>query len=72
MGALQTFLENGFDAFGAMRGAREFLATIQSRETALAARLWERLQQCLVTLPSPPVARPWHLQLATHSVTPVP
>ena len=41
MGALQGFLEAGFDAFGAMRGAKEFLATIQSRETALAKRLFE-------------------------------
>jgi hypothetical protein len=41
MGALQTFLESGFDAFGAMRGAGEFLATIQQRETALAQRLFE-------------------------------
>ncbi|MCK9689702.1 FFLEELY motif protein [Scleromatobacter humisilvae] len=41
MGALQAFLETGFDAFGAMGGAREFLATIQARETALAARLFE-------------------------------
>ena len=41
MGALQTFLEAGFDAFGAMGGAREFLATIQSRETALVARLFD-------------------------------
>ena len=38
MGALQTFLEAGFDAFGAMRGAKEFLATIQARQTALATR----------------------------------
>ena len=41
MGALQAFLEAGFDAFGAMGGAREFLATIQARETALAKRLFE-------------------------------
>ena len=41
MGALQGFLEAGFDAFGAMRGAKEFLATIQSRETALAKLLFE-------------------------------
>jgi len=41
MGALQTFLEAGFDAFGAMRGAREFLATIAARETALAKRLFD-------------------------------
>jgi hypothetical protein len=41
LGALQAFLEAGFDAFGAMRGAREFLATIQARETALVERLFE-------------------------------
>ena len=41
LGALQAFLEAGFDAFGAMHGAREFLATIQSRESALAQRLFE-------------------------------
>jgi hypothetical protein len=41
MGALQTFLEGGFDAFGAMGGAKEFLATIQARETALIERLFD-------------------------------
>jgi hypothetical protein len=41
MGALQTFLEAGFDAFGAMRGARDFLAAIEARETALARRLFD-------------------------------
>ncbi len=41
MGALQTFLETGFEAFGAMHGAREFLATIQARESALVARLFD-------------------------------
>lgn len=41
MGALQTFLEAGFEAFGAMRGAQEFLATIHARESALAARLFD-------------------------------
>ena len=41
MGALQTFLESGFDAFGAMGGAKEFLATIHASETALAARLFD-------------------------------
>jgi hypothetical protein len=35
LGALQAFLERGFTAFGHMDGAREFLATIQSRETKL-------------------------------------
>ena len=41
MAALQTFLEAGFGAFGAMRGADEFLATIAASESALSARLFE-------------------------------
>ena len=41
MGALQTFLEAGFDAFGAMGGAKEFLATIHASETALVRRLFD-------------------------------
>ena len=41
MAALQGFLEAGFDAFGAMRGADEFLATIAASESALSARLFE-------------------------------
>src|SRR5215831_8469203 len=35
LGALQSFLERGFDAFQAMRGAQEFLAVIEERETGL-------------------------------------
>ncbi len=35
LSALQDFLERGFSAFAHMRGAVEFLATIESRETAL-------------------------------------
>jgi hypothetical protein len=34
-GALHDFLERGFDAFGRMDGAAEFLATIEARETAI-------------------------------------
>jgi hypothetical protein len=34
-GALQTFLERGATAFRRLRGAGEFLATIETRETAL-------------------------------------
>jgi hypothetical protein len=34
-GALQDFLERGFAAFGRMHGADDFLATIETRETAL-------------------------------------
>ena len=32
LGALQDFLERGFDAFRRMKGAREFLATVDTRE----------------------------------------
>ncbi|HEY9024502.1 MAG TPA: hypothetical protein VIP05_09385, partial [Burkholderiaceae bacterium] len=41
MAQLQVFLEAGFDAFGAMRGSAEFLATIEAREGALVRRLFE-------------------------------
>jgi hypothetical protein len=41
LGALQSFLETGFDTFKGMRGAADFLATIASRERALAARLFD-------------------------------
>ena len=54
MGALQTFLEAGFDAFGAMGGAREFLATIQARETALAKRLFDPAAVAAATGPLAP------------------
>ena len=54
MGALQTFLEAGFDAFGAMRGASEFLAAIQARETALATRLFEPAAVAAATGPLAP------------------
>jgi hypothetical protein len=40
LAALQNFLESGFDTFREMRGAAEFLATIASRERALAAALF--------------------------------
>jgi hypothetical protein len=40
LGALQTFLESGFDTFKAMRGADTFLQTIAQRERALAAQLF--------------------------------
>jgi hypothetical protein len=36
--ALQSFLERGFEAFRLMGGADEFLATIESRETAILNR----------------------------------
>ena len=41
LGTLQAFLEAGFDAFAAMSGAEEFLGTIERRERALGARLFE-------------------------------
>jgi hypothetical protein len=40
LGALQSFLECGFDTFRAMRGAEDFLALIGARERALAAWLF--------------------------------
>ncbi|MDP1902010.1 MAG: hypothetical protein Q8K96_16410 [Rubrivivax sp.] len=40
VGVLQAFLENGFDTFREMRGAREFLETVATRERDLAARLF--------------------------------
>lgn len=40
LGALQAFLERGFDTFRAMRGADEFLTHISERERALAAHLF--------------------------------
>ncbi|MFT3664162.1 FFLEELY motif protein [Piscinibacter sp.] len=39
--ALQQFLESGFDTFKAMGGADPFLATVEERENALAAALFE-------------------------------
>ena len=40
LGELQRFLETGFDTFGAMRGATEFLDTVRDRERALGAALF--------------------------------
>ena len=40
LGDLQRFLESGFDTFAAMKGARDFVATVQTRETELAAALF--------------------------------
>ncbi len=40
LGALQNFLETGFDTFRDMRGAADFLNTIATREKALAAALF--------------------------------
>lgn len=41
LGALQHFLETGFDTFRAMKGAADFLATVQQRERALAQALFD-------------------------------
>jgi len=41
MSELQHFLESGFDTFRAMKGADEFIATVKSREQALASRLFQ-------------------------------
>lgn len=40
LGAMQRFLETGFDTFREMRGAEFFLQTIAERERMLAARLF--------------------------------
>jgi len=41
LGSLQTFLERGFDTFGAMNGASDFLALIEQRERALMQALFD-------------------------------
>ena len=58
LGDLQHFLETGFDTFKAMRGAGEFLTTVESRERLLARALFEAepsnpadLQRVLDALP---------------------
>jgi hypothetical protein len=40
LGDLQRFLETGFDTFGLMGGAKEFLGTVQRREMALCEELF--------------------------------
>lgn len=40
LGALQSFLETGFDTFREMNGAADFLRTVADRERALAAALF--------------------------------
>lgn len=40
LGQLQQFLESGFEAFKEMKGASEFIATLESRESALARELF--------------------------------
>ena len=55
LGALQAFLERGFDTFREMRGADEFLRTVATRERALAARLFAG-EDAPTRTPIPPVA----------------
>lgn len=51
LGALQQFLETGFDTFKAMRGAGEFLSTVRHREQALAQALFQGDEAALGQLP---------------------
>lgn len=44
LGALQRFLESGFDTFRELRGAQAFLQTISDRERWLAAALFDAQQ----------------------------
>jgi hypothetical protein len=41
LGQLQSFLESGFSAFAAMKGAQEFLDTISGNELSLIAKLFD-------------------------------
>jgi hypothetical protein len=51
LGALQNFLESGFDTFKAMRGAAEFLSTVRQREDTLARALFRADAGVLGQLP---------------------
>lgn len=51
LGALQNFLESGFDTFRAMRGAGEFLSTVRQREDTLARGLFQADTSVLGQLP---------------------
>lgn len=51
LGALQNFLESGFDTFRAMRGAGEFLSTVRQREDTLARALFQADTSALGQLP---------------------
>ena len=51
LGALQNFLESGFDTFRAMRGAGEFLSTVRQREDTLARTLFRADATALGQLP---------------------
>lgn len=56
LGALQQFLERGFDTFGAMRGAQDFLGRVQQRESVLMSRLFEPDAVASATSRAPRVA----------------
>lgn len=51
LGALQNFLECGFDTFRAMRGAGEFLSTVRQREDTIARGLFQDDASTLGQLP---------------------
>lgn len=51
LGALQNFLECGFDTFRAMRGAGEFLSTVRQREDTIARGLFQADASTLGQLP---------------------
>jgi len=51
LGALQAFLESGFDTFRAMRGAADFLSTVRQREDTLARALFRDEASALGQLP---------------------
>jgi len=58
LGALQGFLERGFDTFRDMGGAHEFLDLIVERERALAERLFAGEDAAVVADPAPAAAGP--------------
>ena len=51
LGALQSFVEAGFDAFAGMGGAADFLATVARRERTLAASLFRPEALAWASLP---------------------
>jgi hypothetical protein len=55
LGALQSFLEQGFDVFAAMGGADHFLAKVAEREAALITRLFEPDAVAVATCGEPSV-----------------
>lgn len=57
LGALQAFLERGFDTFAAMGGADEFLTRVQVREQTLISRLFDANAVALATVQGKDVAQ---------------